>query len=307
MNRERSIIERLQRPTGPSVALGIGDDSAMLATPGIDRLLICHDTLNAGTHFLEDDPPESVGHRCLAVNISDIAAMGGKPRWASLSLSLPSVSGDWVNGFASGFHAIADHHGVELVGGDTTRGPLSVSLCLLGEPSAEGVLMRAKASPGDLVCVTGSLGAAAHALAHPGGSTQSRLWYPQPRVALGQALAGVATSALDLSDGLLTDLPRLLGDLGATIVVDDIPTRELDPLSLDANTRLQFAINGGDDYELCFTIPRRKRDALPGLADAANIEISIIGEVTAGDDVRYRNTDGSLFDVRRAAYDHFPD
>ena len=303
MSREQWIIDQLRGPVDSSVILGIGDDAAALSTS--NRTLICHDTLNEGTHFLATDPADSVGHRSLAVNISDIAAMGGSPRWASLSLSLPDMDEQWVTDFARGFHAIADQFDVALVGGDTARGPLSISVCLLGQPDDAGMLTRGGASVGDLLCVSGALGGAAYALDSPGAATQRRLWYPEPRVELGRLLVGIATSALDLSDGLITDLPRLLGKYGATIDVDQVPLDETD--SVDRTMALQYAINGGDDYELCFTIPRDRKSELTAIADQAAVDISIIGTVTGESGIRYLHADGTEFALRRGAYEHFPE
>lgn len=303
MSREQWIIDQLRRPVDSSVILGIGDDAAAVSTS--NRTLICHDTLNEGTHFLATDPVDSVGHRSLAVNISDIAAMGGRPHWASLSLSLPDVDEQWVVAFTKGFHAIADRFDVALVGGDTTRGPLSISVCLLGQPNDAGMLTRGCASIGDLICVSGALGGAAYALDSPGAATQKRLWYPEPRVELGRLLVGIATSALDLSDGLIADLPRLLGKCGATIDVDKVPVDEIG--SVERTSALQYAINGGDDYELCFTIPRDRKGELTAIADRAAVDISVIGTVTGESGIRYVNTDGTEFAIRRGAYEHFPE
>jgi len=277
----------------PDVALGIGDDAAVLRVPPGCELVLAVDTLVSGVHFPEDTPPEDIGYKALAVNLSDLAAMGAEPAWLSLALTLPEPDEAWLAGFAAGLFELADAHGMALVGGDTTRGPLSVSVQVAGLVPAGGALRRAGARPGDLVCVTGTLGDAALGLQVAQGRLdrgvedndflRKRLDRPTPRVAAGQALRERAHAGIDISDGLGADLGHLLeaGGVGARLDLSRLP---LSPAFeryraglADPDAALSLALGGGDDYELCLSLSPEVFEALPAL-DVALTRVGVIEE-----------------------------
>ena len=261
MTSEAELIALFAARTGAAradVVLGIGDDAAVLAPRAGHELVLCTDTLVAGVHFPEVTDAASIGHKSLAVNLSDLAAMGAEPAWATLALTLPAPDADWVAAFADGFCALAARHGLQLVGGDMTRGPLSVTVTAAGQVPAGGALSRAGARAGDALFVTGALGEAALALAalqrgaEPAPGLRARLDRPDPRVADGLALRGIASAAIDVSDGLLRDLDRLLAGtrLGATVLLDALPRSDA---FVAAGGVTGMQLHGGDDYELLFT------------------------------------------------------
>lgn len=248
------------------VALGVGDDGAVLDIPPGHQLVSVMDTLVAGVHFPEDTAPFDIGYRALAVNLSDLAAMGAEPRWFTLALTLPKADEAWLAGFAAGLRSLAERFGIALVGGDTTRGPLTITVQAEGLVPRGQVLKRSGARPGDGIYVTGTLGDAAAGLAlHQGrlqadGDTaaflRSRFFRPEPRVQTGLALRGLATACIDVSDGLLQDLGHVLAasGVGAKLDVDRLPlSAALDVLPRQEAVKL--ALSAGDDYELCFTRP----------------------------------------------------
>ncbi len=297
---------------GPGVVLGVGDDCALLApTPG-QQLAVTTDTMVSGIHFLPDDDPRGLGHKLMAVNLSDLAAMGAQPRWALLNLTLPSVDEAWLAAFADGLYALAGGHGVTLAGGDTTRGPLNVGLTAIGEVPPGQALRRAGARPGDLVCVSGVPGDAAAGLAHRLGQQRlpdelaapalARLDRPEPRVALGLALRGLATSAIDLSDGLAQDLGHVLdaSGVGASLELTRLPISPvLAALPLEQAWRHQLA--GGDDYELLFTVPAHEQARL----DNMPTPVHVIGRIDAEPGLRLIAPDGSPYKLERKGHDHF--
>ncbi|VAW78114.1 Thiamine-monophosphate kinase, partial [hydrothermal vent metagenome] len=269
---EFDIIERYfqrSQPMRDDVLLGIGDDAALLRVPAGKQLVVAVDTLVAGRHFPKQTSAADIGHKALAVNLSDLAAMGATPAWATLALTLPTADTAWLQAFSSGFFQLADEYAITLIGGDTTRGPLSITVQVHGFVEPGRALQRSTARPGDAVYVSGTLGEAACALQKilademPEAALLQRLNRPQPRVALGQSLAGLASAAIDISDGLLADLGRLLtaSSCGATLWPDRLPcSSALQHLPAGQARDCQF--NGGDDYELCFTLPEDKRKAL---------------------------------------------
>ena len=313
---EFDLIERYFRRASRrhDVLLGIGDDAALLEVPPGRALVAATDTLVEGRHFLPGAPPRSIGHQSLAVNLSDLAAMGAEPAWALLSLALPEPEERWLAEFADGFFALADANGVALVGGDTVRGPLVVTVEVLGFVDAARALKRSGARPGDTLHVSGWPGESAAGLAAllRGGADDTsddplvrRHLFAQPRIVLGQALAGIATSAMDVSDGLLGDLRKLCtaSGVGATLELDALPLSEA---LLSRHTPEQcenFALHGGDDYELLFTLPA---DCLvPGEPGAAGLpRLTRIGRITAGDGVRCTRG-GVEVAVSGTGYDHF--
>ncbi|MFZ5607863.1 MAG: thiamine-phosphate kinase [Pseudomonadota bacterium] len=293
--REFDLIARIRRraTVRGDVLLGIGDDCALLAPPPGMQLAVTMDTLNAGVHFPADTAPADIGWKALAVNLSDLAAMGAQPAWCTLALSLPQADAAWLEAFCDGFLALAAQHGVALVGGDTTRGPLAVSITAHGFVPAGAALRRDGARVGDDVWASGTLGDAAGALAQwQAGAAiapplRARLDRPTPRVALGHALRGIASACIDVSDGLLADLAHITraSGVGADIEADALPASDAlrEAFAIDAMRRLQAA--GGDDYELCFTAPATQRAALQTLAAPLRLPLTRIGRIVAGSGV----------------------
>lgn len=312
---EFELIARIKAraATRDDVVLGIGDDAALLRVPPGHWLAVATDTLNADVHFPAATAAADIGWKALAVNLSDLAAMAARPAWATLSLSLPHADGDWLDGFLDGFLALADRHGVALVGGDTTRGPLSICVTAHGLVAVDHGLRRDGARAGDDIWVTGTLGDAAAALAQwrAGGAAEpalrARLDRPTPRVELGLALAGIAHAAIDLSDGLLADLGHVCAAsrVGAEIELQALPASPALAARFDASARAGLQACGGDDYELCFTAPASRRDAITTLARAQALALARIGRVVDGDGVRALQADGSQWQPARAGYAHF--
>lgn len=302
-------------------ALGVGDDCALLrVAPGM-QLAVSSDMLVAGRHFFDDVAPEHLGHKSLAVNLSDLAACGARPLAFTLALSLPEANEPWLKGFAKGLLALADAHDIELVGGDTTHGPLNICITVFGEVPPGQALLRSGAKVGDDIWVSGTLGDARLALdAMLGkiilppdvfGAARERLECPTPRVALGLALRGIASSALDISDGLLGDLTHILeqSQMGARIdadaVLQTMAARKM-PLSLPDEQWLQCALAGGDDYELTFTAPAQLRAQVQAAAQSADTVVTRIGRVTAEPGVLLLDAQGQpLARQRWASFDHF--
>ena len=306
---EFALIEAIARATAVArddVTLGIGDDAALVAPRPGEQLAIASDTLVAGVHFPEDTAAADLGWKALAVNLSDLAAMGAEPAYATLALTVPAPDPAWVGDFARGFAALARLHRVALVGGDTTRGPLSVTVTVHGYVPAELALKRSGARIGDLVCVTGTLGDAAAALALGArGALRERLDRPTPRVEAGLALRGLASAAIDVSDGLLADLGRLCtaSGIGAALG-DDPPVSPALRAACDPSAAKLHAWTGGDDCELCFTLPMMQL----GAATAALREIVAfrsIGRIVAGEGVVVRDLAGRDVTPARRGYEHF--
>ena len=331
---EFDLIERyFKRPT-PRAALGVGDDCALLQPVPGTQLAISSDMLVSGRHFFADVNPRHLGHKALAVNLSDLAACGAKPLAFTLALALPQANEAWLAAFSDGLLALADAHDCELVGGDTTQGPLNICITVFGEvPVVDGrsqALLRCGAQAGDDLYVSGTLGDARLALEVLQGSlalnlpdavlaaARLRLECPTPRVALGQALRGVATAALDVSDGLLGDLGHLLkpSRVGATVNVD-IATSLIATHAYCKRARGQFgteisadrwrhwALAGGDDYELLFTAPADRRDAVAGAALATLTPVTRIGHIDAEPGLRLVDAQGQAVANTFASFDHF--
>ena len=304
--------------------LGVGDDCALLApAPGM-QLAVSSDMLVQGRHFFADVDPERLGHKALAVNLSDLAACGARPLAFTLALSLPRVDEAWLAGFARGLLALADAHSCELVGGDTTAGPLTICVTIFGEVPAGQALLRSGARTGDDIWVSGTLGEArlaldalrgqfalpANMLAH----LRQRLERPTPRVALGLALRGVASSALDLSDGLLGDLGHILRASGVGACIDTSKTINLIAISarsisatgqFDADYLQQCTLAGGDDYELAFTAAPARRGAVAAAAQASGTAVARIGVVEGAPGLRLIDAQGRPVAQRYASFDHF--
>lgn len=302
--REHDIVELLKANCGASrddVTVGIGDDAAVVQPAAGEELVLCTDTLVAGVHFPVATDPAAIGHKALAVNLSDLAAMGAQPKWALLALTLPATDDAWLASFAAGFDALAGECGVQLVGGDLTQGPLTVTVQLCGAVPAGTALTRDGAQPGDNLCVSGMLGDAALALALLNSgqvvppALRARLDRPQPRVALGCALRGLATAAIDISDGLVIDVGRLAvaSGVGATLWLDELPASQ--EFRDHGGTPAQ-QLAGGDDYELLFTLPPAV-DLVPGC--------TVIGRIDEAGPVRVVDAGGREVPVRDGGYEHF--
>jgi thiamine-monophosphate kinase len=310
------IAKYFTRPV-TRASLGVGDDCALLPVSSGCELAVSTDTLVSGVHFFADANPLWLGHKALAVNLSDLASMGATPRYVTLALTLPDVNDDWLAAFAAGFFALADAEAVELVGGDTTRGPLSMTLTVMGEVEPRRALRRDGAHAGDDVWVSGELGGAALTLSHLTGATvlppaaftavEARLHQPWPRIALGRALAGVASAAIDISDGLLADLGHICerSSLRAEIAWSRVPMpRAL--AALPDPLRLRCALAGGDDYELCFTAAQDRHPEIIALSSSLQLPLTHIGVMKEGEPaVEVMDIDGHAVNVPSAGYDHF--
>lgn len=296
-------------PASPDVVLGIGDDCALLQpSPGM-QLAVTSDTLVAGRHFPESTAPADIGWKALAVNLSDLAAMGAQPRWFTLALTLPTADPGWLEGFAVGLGELARASGIALVGGDTTRGPLSITITAMGEVAPGQALRRDGARPGDRICVTGTLGDAALALrlldqpALP-AQLRQRLDRPMPRIRAGLALRGLATAALDISDGLAGDLGHILAasGVGAEIDLRALPGSAhfngLAPVAL----RAELMLRGGDDYELCLCLPP---ESVEEAQQRLDVPLTEIGRITVEPGLRSIDGSGSAQPQDACGYRHF--
>ncbi len=318
MPSEFALIERhFTRPTRHTV-LGVGDDAAIVRpSPGME-LLVSTDMLVAGTHFLADTDPEALGWKVLAVNVSDIAAMGGQPRWALLAAALPASTENWLAAFSKGFFACAAEFGVDVIGGDTTKGPLNFCVTIIGEAPPGQALLRSGAQAGDEVWVSGTPGRAALGLAHLQGrcalpepaltTCLAALHRPQPRVALGLALRGLASAAIDISDGLLADIGHLLerSAVSATLRLDCLPATIL-PTGKKDSLALDCLLGGGDDYELAFTAAASRHRQIKRLDEQLELTLTCVGSITEGDVGTLNLVDASGRPVSAASrgYDHF--
>jgi thiamine-monophosphate kinase len=314
---EFELIERFFKRPARRNALGVGDDCALLAPgPGMQLAVSC-DMLLQGRHFLSTVDPFKLGHKALAVNLSDLAACGAKPLAFTLALAMPHVDEKWLEGFAGGLFALADEHGCELVGGDTTRGPLNICITVFGEVPQGEALLRSGARAGDDVYASGTLGDARLALevfrgaaslpAPAFDAARARMEQPTPRVALGQALRRIASSAIDISDGLLGDLGHILRSSGVGAAIDTLAARGLMQTAavLDDERKLDYVLAGGDDYELAFTAPASQREAVRAAAQAARTPVTRIGQIEAQPGLRLLGAQGQPIARRYGSFDHF--
>ena len=318
MPSEFDLIRRHFTRATRHTELAVGDDAALLAPrPGM-QLAVSTDMLVAGTHFLADTDPQDLGWKTLAVNVSDLAAMGAEPRWAFLALALPHADEAWIAAFARGFFACADTFGVDLAGGDTTRGPLTLSVSIIGEIAPGAAVTRTGGRAGDDLWVSGQPGRAALGLAALRGETSllpgayeacvGALQRPQPRVALGGALRGLASAMLDVSDGLLGDLRHLLecSATGAIVEVAALPLAALRATGADPALCRRCLLSGGDDYELLFAAPSARRADVAALATRLGLPLHRIGHLSAEPgQLRLRESDGNLATPAACGYDHF--
>ena len=320
---EFDLIETFFKRPARHATLGVGDDCALLAVPPGQQLAISSDMLVEGRHFLPTVHPRLLGHKALAVNLSDLAACGAKPKAFMLALSLPQVDPSWLSEFSQGLWALADAHDIDLIGGDTTRGPLNICITVLGEVPTAQALLRSGAQVGDDIYVSGNLGDARLALEVFRGSVQVpsdvfasarlRMEQPTPRVALGLALRGIAHAAADISDGLLGDLGHILkaSGVGAEIetpqVVSSLACLNAKEFhnQLDSASQLALTLSGGDDYELVFTAASHQRDAVAAASLASQTTVTRIGSITASSALVLQSADGQVLPNTFASFDHF--
>lgn len=316
---EFELIRRYFGHAGPArddVRVGIGDDAAIVRPPEDSDIAIATDTLVAGVHFPDETHPADIGYKALAVNLSDLAAMGAVPAWFTLNLTLPEANAPWLEAFARGLFELAQRHRVQLIGGDTTRGPLAVTVTVHGFVPRDAALLRGGARPGDRVYVTGLLGEAALALRFLRREVDvpeefravvlSRLNRPQPRIAAGVALRGLASACIDVSDGVAADLGHILDQsgVGATIELKRLPVSDAYDAAF-ATLGWGPALSGGDDYELCFTLPPEKERALHQVTPRLTCTCTPIGVIDAERGLRVRDEAGALFTPAASGYNHF--
>ncbi len=298
------------------VILGVGDDCALLQPPAGMEMAITTDTLVEGVHFSPGADPEALGHKSLAVNLSDLAAMGAQPSWVTLALTMPASEPEWLKGFSRGFLALAQKHHVALIGGDTTSGPLSITVTAHGFVDSHKALRRSGANVGDQIYVTGQLGDAGLALLVQKGvyvpenglpQLQQRLDRPQPRLAAGQAMVGVASAVIDISDGLVSDLGHICkrSGVGARVYLEKIPISKEVTKYLQTGGHWGTVIAAGDDYELCITVPPAQESTLETVAAGLDCDLTLVGEVVAGSEVTCIQSDGSVVTGVTSGYQHF--
>ncbi|MBP7920846.1 MAG: thiamine-phosphate kinase [Limnohabitans sp.] len=317
---EFDLIARYFTRAPRHAVLGVGDDCALLQPqPGMQWAVSC-DMLVDGRHFLSTTPPARLGHKALAVNLSDLAACGAKPVAFTLALALPHMDEAWLQGFSQGLWALADEHGCELVGGDTTQGPLNICITVFGEVPPGDALLRQHAQAGDDIYVSGTVGDARLALevfrgtwrleAEHFETARLRMEQPTPRVALGQALRGVANAAIDISDGLVGDLAHILkrSKVGAVLTTDwvaDSAAISSAMQTLPLSRRLDYALAGGDDYELLFTAAPDQADAVQEAANDCGVPVTCIGRIMPTPGLQVLDTQGVAMSRRFASFDHF--
>ena len=305
-------------PPRPDVALGIGDDAALLAPPRGSEVVVTTDTLVGGRHFPDDTDPQAIGWKALAVNLSDLAAMGAEPRWFTLALTLRMVDPEWLSGFCSGLAAMAREVGVALVGGDTTQGALSITITAMGTVPSGKAIRRSGAKAGDAICVTGTLGDAALALrlgqGEAGGrgearsadleKLRTRLNRPAPRVAVGAALRDITHAAIDLSDGLAGDLSHILdaSGVGAEIRTNKLPMSPAFKNLSEPEDRLELQVSGGDDYELCVCLPPENVGKLRKRLD---VPLTEIGRIVKAKTLTVLDAKGKKLAIEPFGYRHF--
>ena len=318
---EFTLIERYfaaRTRSRADVVVGIGDDAAVTRGDANSEFVIATDMLVEGTHFPAGSPAHSLGHRCLAVNLSDLAAMGAQPLWCTLALSLPDGNARWVDEFSAGFMALADEHDIALIGGDTVRGPLSMCVTVHGKVAAGAAITRAGAAPDQALYVTGCTGRAAAGLALLNGESErpapensplvEHFRYPVPRVGEGRALAGIASAMIDISDGLHVDAARLLraSGVGANL---DLGAVRVSAAALEHFGRaraLEFALLGGDDYELCFTVPADREEELRRLSASWDCGVTRIGRTRSAAQVNWWE-EGRIHPIDDTSFRHFAD
>jgi thiamine-monophosphate kinase len=306
------LLNKHNRVTREDVIEGIGDDCARVKVPDGYELVITTDTLIAGVHFPEGTSAHAIGFKSLAANLSDLASMGAEPAWVTLALSMPEANSEWLTKFAEGFYTLAEQYQVCLIGGDTTCGPLSITIQAHGFVPEGKAIRRSGAKEGDYICVTGTLGDAGYELMKLGGKAQivgsvNRLNYPLPRIEAGIALRDIATSAIDISDGLIADLGHILkaSNVGARLTLEELPLSKTLQASKDPGMMLQLALTAGDDYELCFTIPEQHIKVVNDLQHKLNLPIKHIGNIQKQSGLRIYRKGGQPLEIAADGYDHF--
>lgn len=314
---EFDLIEYLRRHNPvqrPDVVQGIGDDCARVQVQSGYELAVTTDTLVAGVHFPVDTPPHAIGYKSLAVNLSDLAAMGAEPAWVTLALTLPQADMAWLASFAGGFFSLAKQYGVQLIGGDTTQGPLSITVQAHGFIPQGQAITRGGAKPGDYICVTGFLGEAGLSLlkyknGDISADSRNRLNYPEPRVIAGIALRGIASAAIDVSDGLIADLGHILtqSGVGARMTLEDLPLSAAMLEDQDPAKMYELALTAGDDYELCFTISEQHIERINQLQYDLKLPIKHIGNIQEASGLRIYRSGGQPLEIASGGYEHFSD
>ncbi|GDY24544.1 thiamine-phosphate kinase [Agarivorans sp. Toyoura001] len=316
---EFDIIDKYFQKSAPrqDVILGVGDDAAVVALPDNSHIAISTDTLVEGVHFFADIPPRALGHKALAVNLSDMAAMGAEPRWVTLAITLPEINEAWLAQFSKGFYDLAEYFNVSLIGGDTTKGPLSITVTVHGVVPHGKALRRDGAKPGDWIYVTGNLGDSGLALAH----LQNQLslspqqlelslkqhYFPQPRVLAGYGLRDIASATIDISDGLYNDLGHILrkSSCSATLKLEQLPLSETMNEAVSIDQSIAFALNGGEDYELCFTVPESNKGSVDTSLSFSGIQYTCIGQLAPGKgEIKLQYKD-KPYQLDQAGWDHF--
>lgn len=294
----------------PNIILGIGDDAAIVSVPTNHELLITTDTLVSGIHFPEDTSPYDVGYKSLAVNLSDLAAMGATPSWVTLALTLPQADNHWLKEFSAGFFYLANQYHIHLIGGDITRGPLSITIQAHGLTPSHSALKRNQAKVGDFIYVTNTLGDAGLALKLYQKHTLSPFLFekfhrPHPQIKIGEKLRGIAHAVIDISDGLAADLSHILeqSHVGAEVDVDLLPLSETLLNSVSKNEGIHLALTAGDDYELCFTVPSEKKSKLA--AELKDFSYTCIGKITDSSHLNLHFQNGKKYDLKTKGYQHF--
>ncbi|WP_281556626.1 thiamine-phosphate kinase [Thalassomonas sp. RHCl1] len=298
------------------VLLGIGDDCALIQPGERQHIAVTTDTLVAGVHFPLETEPRAIGHKAIAVNLSDLAAMGAEPAWVSLALTLPEADEAWLKEFCAGVFELCEYYNVQLIGGDTTQGPLSITVTAQGITPADKYLLRSGAKSGDWLYVTGELGDAALALKHLQGKVKieevfteqvmTKLNYPKPRVLAGQALKEYASSAIDLSDGLISDLQHICqaSKVGANLVLDALPLSKVMTDTLKQQQAIELALSGGDDYELLFTVAEDNKVGMETSLAHAGINITCIGQINGSEKIT-TTLDNKPVSISSRGFEHF--
>lgn len=301
----------------PDVRIGIGDDAAIVRAPRGHELAITTDTLVGNVHFSPNDLPADIGHKALAVNLSDLAAMGATPAWITLAITLPEADDKWLQGFSQGLFTLANRYHVQLIGGDVTRGPLSITIQAIGFTPIDKALLRSGAQPGDNIYVTGTIGDAGLGLRASQSHLNLRLDYqqavleklhrPEPRIIIGEQLRNIASAAIDISDGLAADLNHILEEskVGAVIILSALPLSEALTHSLPADEAIMLALTAGDDYELCFTIPPDKAIEAEKILSQLSCRYTCIGTITSETRLTLQDEQGNIYHDAIPGYRHF--
>ncbi|NVK23590.1 MAG: thiamine-phosphate kinase [Gammaproteobacteria bacterium] len=319
--KEFELIEKYFAGRGPQrkdVVLGVGDDAALTRIPDDMLLVVATDTMVENVHFFKDAPARSIGHKCLAVNLSDFAAMGAEPAWASVAITLPNADEEWVKEFSEGLFEIAEYYHVQIIGGDTTQGPLSVTVSLKGFVREDKALVRSGAKSGDWIYVTGQLGDSALTVASKLQQvevneanailSERKFNFPSARIAAGQVIKHVATSAIDISDGLVQDLGHILkaSNVSAKIDIDKLPISPSVLASVDEDKAIELALMGGEDYELIFTVPEEQKAYISQNATAMGVGFHCIGQIQgAGEGICLMKNGEKVPLPNQAGFEHF--